>query len=125
MKYPPELQIRVLSPNEWHLVEETYTREFSNGMPRVPAQSLFYGVFLSKELVGFSHLETLFHLNAVYLKKEHRTGKLFDAIFKTIDAAIPKDMPMVILPDKKLERLLKSYQYRNLGDMTVWRKDYA
>lgn len=124
MNYPVDLQIRILDATEWARIAETYTAVFANGMPTNPAQSLFYGVFAGKNLIGFAHLESMFHLNCIYLEPEHRKAKLFDAVFKTMDAAIPETMPVIILPDKRVHRLLKSYDYRNLGTMEVWRKDY-
>ena len=123
MKYPTDLEIRILDPDEWHSIAEIYEREFDNRMPDNPAQSLFYGVFLENKIVGFAHVETVFHLNAFYLAPETRNNHLASAIFDTLDRRLPPEIPLIALPDKGLSKLLQSYGFRNLGEMGIYRRD--
>jgi hypothetical protein len=124
MKYPKDLIIRPLLPEEWEKIENKYVSEFGNRMPESPMQSIFYGVFLGEKLIGFAHLEQIFHLNAVYLEKEYRQSGFISAIFESIDEALPEGFPLLVLPDKNFSRLMKKWGARLLGKIPVWRKDY-
>lgn len=124
MSIPNDLQIRPLKPEEWHLIAAVYEKEFENEMPVNPAQSIFYGVFLNNDCVGFAHIELCFNLNAFYITPEHRHKNFAQAMFEMLDSHIPPEFPVIIMPDKRLERLLEHYNYRQLPETEVWRKDY-
>lgn len=124
MRIPSDLIIRILRPDEWELVRETYEREFENQMPIMPEQSIFLGVFLGEKLIGFSHVETVFHLNCIYFDDEYRHKNFSPIVFKKIDQLIPHGFPLIVLPDKNFTHLREKFKVRDLGEMTVWRKDY-
>ncbi|MEQ1763841.1 MAG: hypothetical protein ABL984_11945 [Pyrinomonadaceae bacterium] len=123
-KYPKDLIVRPLEAGEWDLIEKTYVSEFGNGMPHNPAQSTFYGVFLGEQLVGFAHLEKLFHLNAVFLNEVHRNRNIVEGVFDILDSEIPDNFPAVIFPDKDVKKLLGKYGFVSLGNTDLWRKEY-
>lgn len=116
--------VRPLGSDEWHLIAERYVDEFGNAMPASAWQSEFFGVFLANDLIGFAHLEKLYHFNAIYLDKEHRNARMAEGVFDVLDASIPKDYPAIILPDKNIRCLLDRYGFRELPETAVWRKDY-
>lgn len=116
--------VRPLALSEWPLIAEKYMAQFGNGMPSGPAQSTFYGVFLGEELVGFAHMERVHHFNAIYLEPEHRNAHMMAGVFDILDSSIPDGFPAIILPDKNVWRVLKSYGFRQLPADFVWRKDY-
>lgn len=122
-RYPIDLEIRPLRPDEWHLVAETFETVFGNIMPDNPNQCRFYGVFLGEQFIGFTHLEVVYHLNAVYLKPEHRDRDFVKGVFDVMEDAVPAGFPAIILPDKDVGKLLKHYGFRDLGTTQLWRKE--
>lgn len=124
MKIPTNLSIRVLREDEWHLVREKYETTFENGMPSGAEQSMFLGAFLGDKLIGFTHLETVFHLNAIYFEDEYRHKGMCSIIFKEIDKLIPQGFPLIILPDKNFSHIREKFKMRDLGETHIWRKDY-
>ena len=123
-KLPANLVVRPLRSEEWELVRETYEREFENAMPGNPEQSMFLGAFLDEKLIGFAHIETLFHLNAVFFEDEYRHKGFCQVIFNQIDELMPNGYALIILPDKNFARLKDKFNVRDLGKIDVWRKDY-
>ena len=96
LKYPTnKIEIRVLEPHEWHLVEKDYVRQFENVMPNNPQQSVFFGVFENDKLIGFAHLEQVFHLNAVYMMDKHQTTTILHSLFATIENTMPRGIPFL------------------------------
>jgi len=116
--------IRPLKPEEWTVIQERYTTEFENAMPLDENRHIFFGVFYDDEIVGFFHVEKILHLNAVFLEKEHRNGGLVAAMFKTLDDSIAPGTPMIILPDKNMDKNCARFGVRSLGKVDIYRKDY-
>lgn len=116
--------IRPLRHDEWHLIEETYKVVFNNAMPTLPAQSIFFGVFYKNELIGFTHLETLFSLNATYFFDSYNKPSILKAVYRYMNAQIPPGFAVLILPYKGLRNLMRFFGFRDLGEISVWRKDY-
>lgn len=123
-KYPKDLIVRQLRPDEWHLVAERFENGTGGTMPTDVNQSIFYGIFLGAELIGFGHLEKLFHLNAVFVNKEHRNGVFADAVIETMNDEIPAGYSVVIHPRRRWQRLLSRFGFYDTGTVPVWRKDY-
>jgi hypothetical protein len=98
MTYPIALQIRRLEPSEWPHIAEKYTAEFGNRMPTDSTQSTFLGIFLDDELIGYSHVESVVHLNAIFIEPEHRHRAVTEALFEMIDGEVPVGWPLIILP---------------------------
>jgi hypothetical protein len=124
MTYPIALQIRRLEPSEWPHIAEKYTAEFGNRMPTDSTQSTFLGIFLDDELIGYSHVESVVHLNAIFIEPEHRHRAVTEALFEMIDGEVPVGWPLIILPDRRFPKLLKSWGFRELPETSIWRKDY-
>lgn len=116
--------VRPLAPAEWHLVADDFTRQFETTMPESAEQSQFWGVFLGDEFIGFAHLEKAFHLNAVYIKPEHREKRLTEGIFDVLDNEIPAKYPLLIFPYKDVKSILKKYGFTDKGTIPVYRKEY-
>ena len=123
-KLPVNYTIRPLAPNEWDKIQDIYTQEFGNAMPDNPEQSAFLGVFFDDQLVGFSHVEVVFHLNAVYLNDEHRQKGAVNALLEQIDSSIPPSFPVFILSETKIGNVPKKFGFRDVGSTRVWRRDY-
>lgn len=126
VKYPAELIVRVLRPDEWHLAAQWFEDEYGILMPLPDnTRHIFYGAFIGERIVGFSHLECIVHLSKVYVDEEHRSnGTLMRAIFETMDGDMPPLTPVLIFPDKRFARLMNFFGFRDWGVLKAWRKDY-
>lgn len=123
MRYPPELIIRVLTRDEWPKLAEWMEDEYGLLMPLADnPHHLFYGVFMGATPIGFAHLETLVHLDKVFIAEGHRNAGLLPAIFETIDDEMPEMTPMLIHPDKPFQRLLRRFGFRPYDTPNSWRR---
>lgn len=122
MKIPIDLKIRPLRVHEWAHIADRYKTVFENGIPD-PRTSVFFGVFIGEKIVGFLHLETVVHLNCVYLDPEYRNQHFADALFDMVNSETDPNVPMIALPDKNWRTTLRQFGFRLLGKMDVWRRD--
>jgi hypothetical protein len=70
------LRIRLLSVDEWPLVEPVVRAVFNDAMPETPAQAGFLAALDGDNLAAFLQVETLFRFFNLYVAPEYRGGDL-------------------------------------------------
>lgn len=125
-----DFETKILTPEEWPLVAPVLRGEFACAMPKSPAQASFLAAFDGSELAAFVHVETLFHMNALYVAERHRGAglkgsRLAMRLAAEADALVPAGFSAVVLSDRpSLARLMRRLGGRELTASSMVRKDY-
>lgn len=116
------MKLKYLPPEEWEKFREIIEIQFGNAMP-TDFDGALYGIYDGETLVGFTHFERIFHLNAVWIDEKHRHDLKFSDIIPEVKKLIPKGASVFILPDKDLDKFFTKLGARKLESSAIWRVD--
>lgn len=116
------LKLKYLPPEEWEQFREIIEDHFDNAMPS-PFDAALFGIYDGAKLIGFTHLEKIIHLNAIWIDENHRHDLKFSDIIPEVERLVPKGMSVFILPDKRIEKFMSRCGARKLESSAVWRVD--
>lgn len=118
------LAFRILEPSEWPLVAPVVTGEFRNSMPVRGDQSSFLAAFDGESLAGFVHVETLFHINCVFVKPCYRRAGLGLALLAAAAGRVPQGFSAIAIAPRSPELLARFLGARPLGRQQIFRRDF-
>lgn len=116
-------ELRLLTDDEWPLIEPILCGQMRNGMPVTPDQSTFEGAFVDGKLVGHLHVEGLFHFNYVHIDAQYRQTGLALRLIRKATSRIPAGFSAIWLTDRNADQIARLMGWRNVGKFTVYRKD--
>lgn len=117
--------IRILDPAEWPLVAPLVRGLFRNSMPETPAQGSFLAALDGYCLVGFVHVEQLFHFNCVYVAPPRRGTDLALRLMSDAASRVPAGHSAFLLSDRPaIGRLAEALGASDRGTWRYWRKDF-
>src|SRR5262245_59930866 len=122
------MSAEILAPEEWGLVEPIVTGVHGNAMPVTPKQAVFVTLRDGDRLRGFTHVEVVLHVASMYVAPEDRGGRTVWHLIQATDALMQAAMPgfsAIVFPEAESHgKLYQRMGGRNLGEVTLWRKDY-
>lgn len=119
------VEIRILTPDEWPLVEPIVTSVFQDALPHSSAQSSFVAGLDGARLAGFVQIEQLFHANCLYVAPEYRRGRVAWQMMKEVARLIPSGHSVIVLTDEPgVQRLVEKLGMRDAGEWRLLRKDF-
>lgn len=112
----------------WGLVEPFVRGTFRDGMPTNPDQTTFLTAIDKERLAGFVHIETLFHVNSIYVAEEYRNTGLVWELMRETDAIFREQCQgysaCVLTDEPAVARYLKRMGATDRGVWRYLRKDY-
>lgn len=127
---------RVLSVDEWPLVEAVQRDLFHDALPSSPRQGSFVGAADGEKLAGFVLVEKVFHITNLYVAAEYRQTPIAGQMMRFVDGRIPPGFSAIVLTDSRptkdeitADSLLLKLGARRVvnGETRTWRfyrKDY-
>lgn len=117
------LSFPIVALSDWPLIAPVMSEEFRNAMPESPEQSTFQGVYDGEKLVGWLHVEHLYHFNCAYLDVGYRQSGLGLRLIQEAASRIPVGESAIWITDRKVNAIARRLKWRYLGDYRVYRKD--
>lgn len=117
------MERRILTVDEWAMVEPVVVGDFGNSMPATADQATFFAETRRRELAAFVHIEHLLHFNCVYVAPQLRGTGLGLDLMRDAIARIPEGFSGIWMTDRSAGRLARRFKARELGQFTVYRKD--
>jgi GNAT superfamily N-acetyltransferase len=119
------METRLLSPDEWLLVEPVVRGVFNDEMPVTPAQSVFLGAFDGGNLAGFVQVEQLLRIFHLYTAPPSRGAQVARLLADEAARDIPAGFPACVLTDERaLIRWALRRGARDVGAVHFLRKDF-
>jgi hypothetical protein len=119
------METRILSLDEWPLVEPVVRGEFNDEMPVTPEQSVFLGAFDGRALAGFVQVEQLLRIFHLYTAPGFRGAEVARLLANYAARDIPAGFPACVLTDEKaLVRWALRHGARDVGRVHFLRKDF-
>lgn len=114
----------IVKPEEWLQIEGPMKAVLGNDMPVTPEQATFLGAYDDGKLVGWIHIEHVYHFNSVYLEAQYRQSRLGLKLIQEAASHIPAGHSAIWLTDRNVaNKIAQLIGARNLGNYQVFRKD--
>lgn len=119
------METRILSFDEWSLVEPVVRGVFNDEMPVTPAQSTFIVALKGGRLAGFVQVEQLLRIFHLYTAPGFRGAQVARLLADEAARDIPAGFPACVLTDEKaLVRWALRDGARDVGLVHFLRKDF-
>jgi len=119
------METRLLTLEEWPLVEPILRDVFEDEMPVTPAQSAFLGAFDGRELAGFVQVEQLLRIFHLYTAPGYRGARVARLLADEAARDIPAGFPACVLTgERALIRWALGKGARDVGLVHFLRKDF-
>lgn len=118
----------ILPRERWGEIAPVFREQFNDAMPVTPEQATFPALFDSDgdagKLVGFFHVEHLFHFNSLYIVPQYRNQGLALRLATEAVSRIPLGYSALWLnPGEHGRCFAERMGFRDLGKFTAFRKD--
>lgn len=119
------MELRILKPDEWSLVEPVVRGVFGDEMPATPRASAFLAALDGGKLAGFVHIETLLRIFHLYTAPGYRGAEVARRLADEAARDIPAGFSACVLTDERaLMRWALRQGARDVGAVHFLRKDF-
>jgi ribosomal protein S18 acetylase RimI-like enzyme len=119
------MELRILNPDEWPLVEPTLRNVFRDGMPVTPRQATFLAALERGRLAGFIQVEQLLRIFHLYVAPGFRGAEVARLLADEAARDIPAGFSACVLTNERaLIRWALRHGARDVGAVHFLRKDF-